>query len=206
MGRAYDAHATVGYDGRRMSRDDREHWENAHAKAAAPGPAAPFLVEHVHLLRPGLVVDVAAGRGRNAAFLAARGHRVIALDVARPALERLHAMDARIACVQMDLDAPGVRAGSVDAVVVVNFLDRRLFAEVGRWIRPGGILVWDTFLIDQREIGHPRNPSFLLARGELVKQLAGDFRMLATREGAVDDGGGRAFRSGVVAERLGPEA
>jgi hypothetical protein len=131
---------------------------------------------------------------------------VIAVDVARAALARLHAMDARIACVQMDLDAPGVRAGSVDAVVVVNFLDRRLFTEVTRWLRPGGILVWDTFLIDQREIGHPRNPSFLLARGELVRRLAGEFRILATREGAVDDGGGRAFRSGVVGERLGPDA
>jgi SAM-dependent methyltransferase len=205
MGRAYDARPTVGYDGGGMSRDDREHWEHAHAKASAPGPAAPFLVEHVHLLRPGRVVDVAAGTGRNAAFLAARGHRVIAVDVARAALARVHAVDARIACVQMDLDAPGLRAGSVDAVVVVNFLDRRLFSEVGRWLRPGCILIWDTFLIDQREIGHPRNPSFLLARGELVDRLAHDFRILVTREGAVDDGGGRAYRSGIVGERLGPK-
>jgi len=188
-----------------MSRDDREHWEQTHAKAAAPGPAAPFLVEHAHLLRPGRVVDVAAGTGRNAVFLAARGHRVIAVDVARAALTRVRAMDARITCVQMDLDTPGVRPESVDAVVVLNFLDRRLFTEVSCWLRPGGILVWDTFLIDQREIGHPRNPSFLLERGELVQRLAGEFRILATREGAVDDGGGRAFRSGIVGERLGPK-
>jgi tellurite methyltransferase len=185
-----------------MSRDDREHWENAHGKTAVPGPPSPFLVEHAHLLRSGVVLDVAAGTGRNAAFLAARGHHVIALDGARAALARVRAADARIACVQMDLDSPGVRSGSADAVVVVNFLDRRLFAEVGRWLRPGGTLVWDTFLIDQREIGHPRNPSFLLARGELGERLAGEFRILAAREGAVEDAGGRAFRSGVVAERL----
>src|SRR5262249_59062114 len=102
MGRAYDAHATVGYDGRRMSRDDREHWEQTHAKAAAPGPAAPFLVEHVHLLRPGRVVDVAAGTGRNAVFLAARGHRVIAVDVARAAGPPGRAVDARLACAPKD--------------------------------------------------------------------------------------------------------
>ena len=185
-----------------MSRDDHAHWEHVHERAGAPGPPAPFLVEVVHVLRPGRVIDVAAGTGRNAAFLAARGHRVIAIDVARAALARVQATDARIACVQMDLDAPGIRPASVDTVVVVNFLDRRLFEEVARWLRPGGILVWDTFLIDQREIGHPRNPSFLLARGELVERLAGEFRILAAREGAVDDGGGRAFRSGVVAERV----
>jgi hypothetical protein len=106
----------------------------------------------------------------------------------------------------MDLDCPGVRSGSADAVVVVNFLDRWLFAEVGRWLRPGGTLVWDTFLIDQREIGHPRNPAFLLERGELGKRLAREFRILAAREGAVEDASGRAFRSGVVAERLDRDA
>jgi SAM-dependent methyltransferase len=188
-----------------MSREDREHWEAAHGATAAspaqPEPA-PFLVRHAHLLRPGVALDVAAGAGRNAGFLAARGHRVIALDVARAALVRARAADARVACVQMDLDAPGIRTGSADTVVVVSFLDRRLFAEIGGWLRPGGILVWDTFLIDQREIGHPRNPAFLLARGELVTRLGGQFRVLAAREGAVEDGGRRAYRSGVVAERL----
>jgi len=187
-----------------MSREDREHWEAAHGTtAASPTQAepAPFLVQHAQLLRPGVALDVAAGVGRNAAFLAAHGHRVIALDVARAALVRARAADARVACVQMDLDAPGIRAASADTVIVISFLDRRLFAEVARWLRPGGILVWDTFLLDQREIGHPRNPAFLLARGELVAQLGSAFRILATREGGVEDGGRRAFRSGVVAER-----
>src|SRR5262249_57240304 len=101
MGRAYDAHATVGYDGRRMSRDDREHWENAHAKAAAPGPAAPFLVEHVHLLRPGLVVDVAAGTGRRAAFPAARGPRALVPGDPRPGLHRRQSTDAPTRFVRM---------------------------------------------------------------------------------------------------------
>ena len=91
--------------------------------------------------------------------------------------------------------------GSADTVIVISFLDRRLFAEIAGWLRPGGILVWDTFLLEQREIGHPRNPAFLLARGELVARLGSAFRVLATREGGVEDGGRRAFRSGVVAER-----
>jgi SAM-dependent methyltransferase len=184
-----------------MSREDRERWETAYGDVDAARPPAPFLMEHAHLVPPGRTLDVAAGTGRNAVFLAARGHRVVALDVARGALARLRAADARIACVQMDLDRPGVRPASVDAVVVVSFLDRRLFPEVARWLRPGGILVWDTFLIDQRTIGHPSNPSFLLGRGELVERLADGFRVLAAREGPVDEEGKLAFRSGVVAAR-----
>src|SRR5262249_26571933 len=93
MGRAYDRHAPGGHGGRRMARGGREPWGNGPGKGAGPGAGGPFLVGHGPLVGPGLVVDVAAGTGRNAAFLAARGHRVIALDVARPALERLHAMD-----------------------------------------------------------------------------------------------------------------
>jgi tellurite methyltransferase len=204
MGAAYDVRTPVGYDAGAMSREDREHWEAAHGTtAASPAQAepAPFLVQHAGLLRPGVALDAAAGAGCNAAFLAARGHRVIALDVARAGLLRARAADARVACVQMDLDAPGIRAASADTVIVISFLDRRLFAEIAGWLRPGGILVWDTFLLEQREIGHPRNPAFLLARGELVARLGSAFRVLATREGGVEDGGRRAFRSGVVAER-----
>jgi SAM-dependent methyltransferase len=184
-----------------MSRDDRERWESAHASQRPAQAPSPFLVEHVGLLPCGRTLDLAAGSGRHARFLAGRGHRVIAIDVARAALARLHAEDARVSCVQMDLDAPGIRPQSVDAVVVVSFLDRRLFPEVGRWLRPGGVLLWDTFLLEQRTIGHPHNPDFLLQPGELVERLRAGFEVLAAREGRVEEGGAPAFRSGVVARR-----
>jgi hypothetical protein len=106
-----------------------------------------------------------------------------------------------VACVQMDLDAPGIRARSVDAVVVVNFLDRRLFAAVAGWLRPGGVLLWDTFLLEQRDIGHPRNPDFLLRRGELAERVAGAFDVLVTREGLVEEPTGPSFRAAIVATR-----
>ncbi len=193
----------MSYDGA-MSRDDREHWDAKHATAAAAGAPAPFLVTHVGLLPAGRTLDLAAGSGRNARYLAARGHRVVAVDGARAALARLCAADPRIACVQMDLDEPGFAAASVDAVVVVNFLDRRLFPAVAGWLRPGGVLLWDTFLLEQRAIGHPRNPEYLLRRGELAERLAGAFEVLAMREGLVEEPAGRAFRGGVVARRRDP--
>jgi tellurite methyltransferase len=199
MTRAYDAGPDLGYDwSRAMSRDDRERWEAKHRTRGETASApASFLREHAHLLPPGRTLDVAAGTGGNATFLARRGHRVIAVDVARAALARVRGTDPAIACVQMDLDAPGIRPGSIDTVVVVSFLDRRLFAEVPRWLRPGGVLLWDTFLVEQREIGHPKNPD-----GELRERLGGEFRILAAREGLVGESGGRAFRSAVVAELL----
>jgi tellurite methyltransferase len=185
----------------RMSRDDREHWQAKHRPPPVPAAPARFLVEHADLLPLGRTLDLAAGTGRNALYLAARGHRVVAIDGARTALAHVRAADSRVACVQMDLDAPGIRARSVDAVVVVNFLDRRLFAAVAGWLRPGGVLLWDTFLLEQRDIGHPRNPDFLLRRGELVERVAGAFDVLVTREGLVEEPTGPSFRAAIVATR-----
>jgi SAM-dependent methyltransferase len=189
-----------------VSRADRERWDAKHRDGgAALAPAADFLVEHAHLLPPGRTLDLAAGTGRNAGFLAARGHTVVAADSSWAGLALLRRHVSGVACVQMDLDAPGFRPGCADNVVVVSFLDRRLFAEVARWLRPGGVLLWDTFLVDQRTIGHPREAAFLLERGELAERLRGEFRILVAREGLVEEQGRAAFRSGVVAERVAVE-
>jgi SAM-dependent methyltransferase len=190
-----------------MSRQDRERWDAKHRDAgAADDPPSAFLVEHASLLPAGRTLDLAAGSGRNAAFLARRGHAVVAVDVSCQGLARVRQRARGIACVQMDLDAPAFRRGSVDAVVVVSFLDRRLFAEVSGWLRPGGVLLWDTFLVDQRTIGHPREAAFLLERGELVERLSGTFEVLAVREGLVEEGRRPAWRSGVVARRMATES
>src|SRR5829696_3391308 len=44
------------------------------------------VAKHVHELLPGTVLDLGAGDGRNAVFLAERGFRVIAVDVVEAAL------------------------------------------------------------------------------------------------------------------------
>src|SRR5262245_20703725 len=187
-----------------MAREDRTHWDAKHAARADPAaPPAPFLVEHARRLPVGRTLDVAAGAGRNACFLAGLGHRVVAVDVSAVGLTRLRALAPGIACVQMDLDRPGIRPGSCDAVVVVSFLDRRLLHAAVDWLRPGGVILWDTFLREQRDIGHPRNPDWLLERGELRSRMARRCEMLAEREGLVDEADGRAFRSGIVARLRG---
>jgi SAM-dependent methyltransferase len=188
-----------------MSRADRDHWDGHHArfeKSATPPPAR-FLAEHVSLLAAGRTLEIAAGSGRNALFLSARGYRVIACDASRAALEAIRAAKPegdRIDLVEMDLDDPGFRPASVDNVVCVNVLDRRLFPEIERWLRPGGVLLFDTFLVDQRAVGHPKNPDFLLGRNELLDRLRG-YRILRYREGEVSDGETISFRAGAVAVR-----
>lgn len=181
-----------------MSREDRDHWESKHAPATA-GEPAPFLVEHALLLPVGRTLDLASGRGGNARFLAGLGHRVVAVDIARAALSFVrHASPATLA-VQMDLDEAAFRPGSFDAIVCVSFLDRRLFPAIERWLRPGGVLFFDTFLVDQAALGHPNNPAYLLERGELRRTLGERYRILVEREGERRDGSARSYRAGIVA-------
>ena len=145
---------------------------------------------------------MAAGAGRNSLFLAGHGHAVIAADLSRAALEAIRGESRSIALVQVDLDQPCFRTASLDNVVCVNFLDRRLFAQIHAWLRPHGTLLLDTFSIDQGALGHPRNPDFLLAHNELLERLRG-YRILRYREGAVRDALGLSYRAGIVAVRPG---
>ncbi|MET0152745.1 MAG: class I SAM-dependent methyltransferase [Candidatus Binatia bacterium] len=184
-----------------MSEHDRNHWEEAYAchSGILAGPA-PFLADHFHLLQPGRTLDLAAGSGRNASFLAERGHRVLAADVARVALRQLRRRSRAVDVVQVDLERPCFRIASFDNIVCINFLDRALFPAMLRWLRPGGALLVDTFLVDQREVGHPRNPAFLLGHNELLERLR-EARVLRYREGAVVDESGTSYRAGIVVMR-----
>jgi SAM-dependent methyltransferase len=179
-------------------------WDERHRGKLA-GEAEPFLVEMLEQIPRGVALDVAAGRGRNALALARVGHSVVAVDYSVEAMRLLAATahDARLAIwpIVANLDSFHLKDESFDAIVNINFLDRAMFPNFVRALRPGGVLVADTFLVDQAAIGHPRDPRFLLAHGEL-RTLAGDLEIEEYREGPVTyPNGERAFRASIVARR-----
>jgi tellurite methyltransferase len=111
--------------------------------------------------------------------------------------------DSRLAIwpIVANLDSFHLKDESFDAIVNINFLDRALFPNFVRALRPGGVLVASTFLVDQASIGHPRDPRFLLAQGEL-RTLADGLDVEEYREGPVTyPNGERAFRASMVARR-----
>src|SRR5579875_2428476 len=101
--------------------------------------------------------------------------------------------------VAADLGRFPLPVDTFDVIVNVNFLCRPLVAELKRALKPGGMLVFDTFLIDQAEIGRPRNPAFLLRHWELREMLA-DLELLEYREGlASRHDGRRSWRASALA-------
>jgi tellurite methyltransferase len=176
-----------------------------HHRGEAAGEAEPFLVAMLARILRGVVLDVAAGRGRNSLALARVGMRVVAVDFSAEAMQLLAttARASRLAIwpVVANLDSFHLKDESLDAIVNINFLDRALFPQFERAIRPGGVLIADTFLVDQAAIGHPRDPRFLLAHGEL-RTLANGLEVEEYREGLVPyPNGERAYRASMLAWR-----
>lgn len=158
---------------------------------AADGPS-PFLRDLADAIAGaaalGPVVDVACGRGRHALWLGARGVPVLGIDRDAEALaslrERARAARLPVRGVRADLEAAAfpLRPASCGALIVFRYLHRPLAPALSAALRPGGLLVYETFTIQQRELGTgPRNPAFLLAPGELPR-LFPDLEVVTWRE------------------------
>jgi predicted Rossmann fold flavoprotein len=179
--------------------------------AAAPPAGEPFvwLTTHRDLLPAGgLALDLACGRGRNALWLAEHGFHVRAVDRNADALRELteearrRGVSAQIAVEQVDLESgpPNLPEATFDVIVVSNYLHRPLFPSMLAALRPGGVLVYETFTTAQAARGKPTNPDFLLRPGELRERVA-SLEMLAEREGVFD---GRDVASLVARRRQDP--
>ena len=153
--------------------------EAASAEAAALVRAETPRLRRAAALGP--LVDVACGAGRNALPLARTGLLVLALDRQREPLAALHATAEReglpLHVVAADFeahDALPVATASAGAVLVFRYLHRPLARELERVLRPGGILLYETFTTQHRDVAtHPRNPAFLLAPDELPELFPG---------------------------------
>lgn len=149
--------------------------------------ASPWITRFTGLVPDhGAVLDVACGSGRHAQHFLDRGHPVTAVD------RDVHALAAGAGLTVVEADLEDGRpfpfaAGSFAGVVVANYLWRPILPAVVACVAPGGALLYETFAQGNERFGHPRNPDFLLAPGELldVARAAG-LRVVAYEDVVVD--------------------
>jgi rhodanese-related sulfurtransferase len=155
------------------------------------GPSS-WLVANTSLVPPGArTLDVACGRGRHALLLASAGYMVRALDRDVARVERLGTLARRLR-LPLDADVVDLEGGRADLgseewdlVLVFRFLHRPLFPALVRALRPGGVLLYETFTKEQARHGSPSNPGFLLEPGELPGLVA-PLEVIRRREGEYD--------------------
>ena len=166
-----------------MIRDVASHPSHVHDESPSP-----WIVRFAHLVSSDArVLDVAAGGGRHARFFAARGARVLAVDRDREALATLSS-DANIETRTVDLETGGWPLGDeqFDAIVVVNYLHRPLFAHLLSALRADGLLLYETFAIGNERFGRPRNPDFLLQSAELLDLTTHRLTVVAFEQGRIE--------------------
>jgi tellurite methyltransferase len=180
-------------------------WDAKHSLAAAGPPSEPasIVCELLPLLPSGPALDIACGTGRHALILAARGQHVTAVDFSGVALDVLEARackagapvrrgesireDSRprkggLELIHTDIERIRLPERRYDLIVCIQFLQRDLFPQIARALRPNGVLLMETFTRAQLEFaGGPRNPTYLLESGEL-REAFPELRVLFYRE------------------------
>lgn len=183
-------------------------------QGAEPTPAM-FLTQQLHRLPKGKALDVAAGSGRNALYLASQGFQIDAIDRDEQALAQLAAMAKQrnlphLTVHTVDLERataerPEFPKQEYDVIVVFFYLHRALFPALIESLKPNGVLIYETFTIDNHvRHHHPRRSEFCLAHNELLR-LTSPLRVLSYDEGEHDGSQGprSVFTAQLAAQRAG---
>lgn len=117
--------------------------------------------------RGGVAWDLAAGSGRHSRLLQALGYEVHAVD-RNPELGS-HYQGTGIHFHGLDLEATvwPFSEPMADLLVVSNYLFRPRLEQLPDLLRPGGLLIYETFGRGNARFGKPSNPDYLLNPGEL---------------------------------------
>ncbi len=169
---------------------ERDYWNQRYATRELiwTAEANRFVAEEVSTLNPGRALDLAAGEGRNAVWLAERGWQVRAVDLSDVAIGKARQLaTSRNVADRIDFQATDLRgyepeAASFDLVMLI-YLQlpqaelQPIIARAANAVAPGG-----TFLLvahDASNIEHgyggPQDPAVLHSAAQVTPLLDGRF-------------------------------
>lgn len=177
--------------------DGRERWNRKYREAPeawlVPDPFLEWAFsQYILPLFPhgGRALDIAGGAGRHAIWLAQQGWKVTLIDISETGVEQAR-QNARSLAPHIHFvvdDLTRFRASQTrvktgfDLVMAFFYLERKIFPEIVRAVRPGGLLVYKTHTLAQAKLaGGPKNSAHLLKPGELL-HLAAGLRVLHYQE------------------------
>ena len=167
------------------------------------------LLDETESLAP--VLDLACGSGRNGLYLVSQNIPVVFADIKESALEQVSStltsqhseMKSSASFWQVDFEQGSFEKDSFEqgsviqkhkhplagksfsAIMVFRYLHRPLFEQIKQAVTAGGYVVYETFTVEQPQFGRPKNPNFLLKKGELTELFA-DWEIIHSFEGVID--------------------
>lgn len=195
--------------GEAIMKSDQKRWDKRFRKKefALGKEPNPFLKKHIHLLPKGKTLDMAAGEGRNAVFLAQNGFEVDAVDISEKGLKKARKLarekGVKINTFLVDLDQHPIGKERYDLIVNFYFLRRRLIPRIKKGLKKGGKVIFETYLLEHRKLGTggPKQAKYFLKPNELLG-LFKDFRILFYREGIFWEGGRKKAVASLIAQKI----
>jgi SAM-dependent methyltransferase len=163
---------------------DAKTWDERYAAAELVWSVGPnqFVEAECADLAPGRALDLAAGEGRNAIWLARRGWDVTAVDFSQVALDKGRTLAGPTDVEWVCADATTWTAAGAFDLVVIAYLqlpaaERRAAVRRGfAVLRPGGtflLVCHDTSNLTEGT-GGPQDASVLLTAGDVLADLRGE--------------------------------
>lgn len=159
-----------------MPKTDADRWNHRYRSDSrhVNKEVQPLLANHATLLpAKGLAVDLAMGLGGSAAFLLSRGLSVVGVDIAEVAVRKAKLTHPELMAVIADLTCLYFPPKTFDVICNFFYLDRGAWASINTWLKPGGILFYETLTTGMLELNPTINPSHVLAPGELRNAFPG---------------------------------
>lgn len=161
-----------------MTDNDQQKWDARYQKDLGGTEPSPVLMKYWGLASVGNALDIACGNGRNSIFLAQKGFFVDAVDISTVATKQLAGKNPNINVICTDLDTWNISPNRYDLVVNIRFLDRRLFPMILDGLKPGGVLIFESFLDGVKD-------AYCLKQNELLRSFL-SFRVVYYEEKKID--------------------
>jgi SAM-dependent methyltransferase len=162
---------------------DRLKWNEKYQSENYPDEPAAIVKQYSQLAGGKKVLDIAAGNGCNALFLARKGFSVDAVDISEAGLKLFAGKYTDIHPICADLDNFDILPNRYDLIINIKYLNRRLFPYIRAGLNRGGILIFQTFL-DSPDGGEEQSLSrdYRLRENELLHAFL-SLKILLYREG-----------------------
>ena len=170
-----------------MPSDDAVRWNQRYRDASPGWFASPrsFLLNNLQIIpQNGLALDLAMGIGANSSLLIKHGLNVVGIDISSAAVFSAKSTSPDLLAVIADLTRFYLPPQTFDVVLDFYYLQRNLWPDFARILKPNGILFFETLTKPMRQIKPEMNPEFLLEPGELAEAFK-DWDILQLHEGLV---------------------